>query len=111
MKVLRILAITMTLILSSMPSSANVNVIAQGISCGEWVKARHEKGLETVIKTNWLWGFLSGMSVGRGNDVLKISEVESYYLWMDNYCIANPLEDIADGAIALHVELVKKRNK
>lgn len=74
--------------------------------CGQWIKG--QSGTKT-----WLVGFLTGMNMAfsQGNpnvDLLrKLRSAEQAYLWMDNYCRANPLKMVSEGAIDLFLELQK----
>ena len=75
-------------------------------SCGVWVHDRSTKD-DDYVKT-WLLGYLSGLAEGYEQDYLLHADNQSIYLWMDNYCQANPLEHIGAGADQLAVELIKK---
>jgi hypothetical protein len=74
-------------------------------NCGEWVRD------QTVSNKAWLVGFLSGINVtGITDDSLKkIQSTSQIYLWMDNYCKANPLQMVSDGAYKLLAELVTRK--
>ena len=97
------------LVLSATVFDARAITIRGAESCGIWVKERQEKKISTFIHQRWLAGYLSGIAVGNGKDVLKGTDNESIFLWMDNYCQANPLKDIADGSEVLFLELVKQK--
>lgn len=78
--------------------------------CGQWVKTARPS------ERAWLLGYLSGMNTvwdGEGNkpaDPLgKLNSADQAYLWMDNYCKANPLKNVSTGAVDLFFELVKKK--
>lgn len=77
-------------------------------NCSEWLE------LTSNGKKKWLLGFLSGMNRGyainhKGHDPLeKIVSYKQLFDWMDNYCQANPKQDIADGGAALFHELKGK---
>jgi hypothetical protein len=81
-----------------------------GYDCGEWFTKPHSK--------TWLLGYLSGVNVGTvgqmgfplNYDPLgKLNSSEQAYLWMDNYCRANPLKTVLDGALHLYNELRAKK--
>lgn len=42
-------------------------------------------------------------------DILKGTDNASIFLWFDNYCQANPLKNMIDGADSLFDELVKQK--
>lgn len=78
--------------------------------CGQWVaeKASHRRG--------WLMGYLSGMNVIHNatngtprNPLAALSSPDQAYLWMDNWCKANPLKQVSEGGMELFVELMGKK--
>lgn len=81
--------------------------------CGEWIAANstHQKA--------WLMGYLSGMNSiqtlfpgsGPKNPLGHISSANQAYLWMDNWCKANPLKNVAEGAFSLFAELMENKAK
>lgn len=87
--------------------NAQSQTIRGARSCGKWVTERN--GIEGQ-STTWLVGFLSGMAAASSKDVLNGTDNPSLFLWMDNYCKANPLMDIDDGGNALFIALAKKKN-
>jgi hypothetical protein len=57
-------------------------------------------------------GFLSGMNAvlnEKNGDIIKNLNAESLFLWIENYCLKNPLEDIYHGTILLYFELMYKK--
>lgn len=75
-------------------------------NCGRWVKAND------LGQKWWLLGFLSGLNSAMRQDVkndpLKGASLEGFYLWMDNYCKANPLSNLFTGGNLLYAELFQK---
>ena len=74
--------------------------------CGEWFTKAEPK--------TWLLGYLSGFNVGtlsqmgfplNYDPLKKLNSSDQAYLWMDNYCRANPLKTVLDGALNLYKEL------
>ncbi|MDM0103750.1 hypothetical protein QTH97_02310 [Variovorax sp. J22R24] len=85
-------------------------VEARGMrSCGTWTKERAVQGVDHFVSEAWLLGYLSGMAFVSSKNILKGTDNDSLYLWMDNYCKANPLKDEADGANDLYFELVRQK--
>lgn len=84
-------------------------VSAFGIpDCGEWVQQ------QTQSRKSWLLGFISGLGsalhgrLGYKDDPLSnLNSADQAYLWMANYCRANPLKTVMDGAHDLFNELNK----
>lgn len=85
-------------VLHDVAASAQVTVGIRGVrSCSIWAKDRSNSD------ESWLLGYLSGIASGVGKDFWGAEGVdgldnESVYLWMDNYCKANPSRNIAEGA-------------
>jgi hypothetical protein len=82
--------------------------------CGQWINRKKDAYSELAI-TGWLAGYMSGLSQmhalnGRKDDPLKkATSADQIFLWMDNYCQKNPLNDLVDGGDALFLELMKKQ--
>ena len=76
--------------------------------CGEWVLMKDPSGKPTREFRYWLLGYLSGAAVETGKDILRTTSSASIELWMDNYCKANPLKTVGEGATTLFYELTKK---
>ena len=79
--------------------------------CGRWVEERAADGWGALGDVRWLVGFLSGLAVESGVDVLPGANSASLELWMDNYCRANPLANTGDGGIILFDELKARMKK
>lgn len=89
-------------------ASASALTVRGSRSCGNWVQDRTLGDHAGLPSRLWLLGYLSGVVAHSGKDVLKNADNASIYLWMDNYCKANPLSDISDGGSVLFLELVKR---
>jgi hypothetical protein len=99
-------------LLAGVSISANATVGVVGVmgdwSCGQWVKARNSGGYGN--EGNWVLGFISGLAMATKKDFLKGTDNPSIFLWVDNYCHANPFNDVADAGRALATELIKKNH-
>ncbi len=96
--------------LSLTAHSASALTIRGARSCGDWVQGRTAD--RNTHAEAWLVGYLSGRAVASGVDLLKGTDNPSLFLWMDNFCRAQPLKDIEDGASELVPELTRKaRNR
>jgi hypothetical protein len=102
-----LLTIAIGLMLSGVVTSASAVTLMGKVSCGLWTVERTENRQGSKI---WLMGFLSGTVVATGKDVLDGTDADSLNLWMDNYCKANPLKMVNDGAGVLYNELKKQKN-
>lgn len=90
--------------------SASALTIRGARSCGDWVQGRTAD--RNTHAEAWLVGYLSGRAAASGVDLLKGTDNPSLFLWMDNFCRAQPLKDIEDGASELVPELARKaRNR
>jgi hypothetical protein len=51
---------------------------------------------------SWVMGFLSGIGFERSPEVEPLHGIDAdgVWAWIDNYCQANPLKDIAVAAAA-----------
>jgi hypothetical protein len=67
------------------------------LSCGQWLTDRQGQGrygAETMEM--WIAGYLSGVDayVFHG-DLRKDADSAGLFAWIDNYCHAHPLDDVA----------------
>jgi hypothetical protein len=81
-------------------------MVRGGASCGQWVS---EEGVSKALNQLWLLGYLSGLVAYSDKDALKGTDSPSIFLWMDNYCKANPLKRVDEGGQDLYLELVKQK--
>ena len=82
--------------------------------CGEWVKQQN------ATHKAWLLGFLTGLSAmdaadrAAAHQTVKhdaldhLNSADQAFVWMDNYCRANPLQGVAKGATQLYIELKRE---
>ncbi len=101
---------TMLLALFTVAIASNVYaVMVRGApSCGSWVKNRADDSWLMRTEGSWLVGYLSGRASASNKDFLRDSNNDSLFLWVDNYCQANPLMDLDDAGIELSKELMKR---
>ena len=107
----KLITVTIIIFLSTADTAHAVKVYGLR-DCSHWIEARAVKtGYGAMIEEAWLSGYLAGaVAHDRGGfDPLKnTTSVSQIYLWMDNYCRANPLQNIVDGGNQLLKELIKK---
>jgi hypothetical protein len=99
-------------IFSCLITNANAVIVRGSLSCGKWVSDKSENkadGWSLLVNHSWLMGFLSGLAVYSKKDILKDIDPESLYLWVDNYCLAHPLEYSDDAGGQLFNELKKQK--
>ncbi|WP_019446999.1 hypothetical protein [Cupriavidus sp. BIS7] len=79
------------------------------VDCGEWIRQQSsvKETVDTIYNRAWLLGFMSGyIAPGTHGDPFSSGlSTDQVYVWMDNYCRANPLSFVANGAVALIREL------
>jgi hypothetical protein len=75
-----------------------------GADCGQWFNEPRRSTAKV-----WLAGYLSGLNAVRAKEQTdplgQLSSMEQAFLWVDNYCRANPLRETQDAANALFREL------
>lgn len=83
--------------------SANAATSFGMVDCGVWVKA--QSGQDRW----WLGGYISGLNAALvtsgAPDPLDAISIQQLYLWVDNYCRANPLHNLSKAANTLYQEL------
>jgi hypothetical protein len=88
------------------PASAQVIVMSESLDCGLWIKARSQKS--SVVLEGYVQGLLNGLAFGAKIDFWKAGGIlvspEQVYLWMDKYCLNEPLSDTFQGAVVLFNE-------
>ena len=99
--------VILMLLLVATSTCANAGVTMFGTyDCAQWF-------IKKELAKSWLLGYLSGlasMDDGKSGDVLdRLNSAEQAYLWMDNYCKANPLNTIGKGGNALYLELQRRK--
>jgi hypothetical protein len=83
-------------------------------SCGKWVEEKRLANsmnemnrIPVLITKNWFLGYLSGRAGESGKNFLKGTDSESIFLWLDNYCQANPDKNLDNAGLALARELMQ----
>jgi hypothetical protein len=103
-------------ILASAEDTRFVSFGAGVRSCGTWTETRRSGNTTTTeYYQQWVAGFLSAtnMFTARNNKIGNIDilaqpniDTQGLWAWVDNYCIANPLDTVTDAADALGADLV-----
>jgi hypothetical protein len=113
--ILRIMIVALTLQTTAVfAQNTTVMIRGQGAGgCGKWVDfiARDDPARLTSADTYkaWVLGYLSGMAGASelnfwGRAGVNQLDSESVFLWISNYCRANPLKLVFDAADALFLE-------
>ncbi len=106
-----LLALASTVVLAQTPT---VMVRGQGAGgCGQWVDAiardDPNRFTEADAYRAWVLGYLSGMAQGSnlnfwGRVGVNNLDNQSVFLWISNYCRANPLKLVSEAATDLFLE-------
>jgi hypothetical protein len=70
-------------------------------SCGRWTSDRRQHNTTAYGEQQWVLGYLSAVADASGStlDPLRGVDFESVWAWIDSYCAAHPLEQIAGAAL------------
>jgi hypothetical protein len=91
--------------------AAQQNPVSIGAyDCGEWVswRALPTEHMARNAVENWVTGYLNGLAQGTklefwDADGRRIS-LDAAYLWIDNYCRKNPLDELSTALSELFCE-------
>jgi len=83
-------------------------------SCSKWAEekrladgTKELNKIPVLITRSWFLGYLSGRADATGRNFLKGTDSDSLFLWLDNYCRANPKADLDKAANDLAGELMQ----
>jgi hypothetical protein len=95
-----VLALQLVAASLSMSSAASVTMFEGQWTCGVWLNARSMHRNQHM--EGWVAGYLSGLSVAYDalgfKDTLRNTDALSAYVWIDSWCKAHPLDDVATAA-------------
>lgn len=81
-------------------------------SCGDWSDAKRENGWPRAAYGAWLGGFMSGLNLdgsGTYGNLTDGTDFQGMEGWIDNYCVANPLDPVSSAATGLATELLRRK--
>ena len=102
---------TLMLALALGSSSAMSQTIFGTYDCGHWFSTNQPINRDAKV---WLMGYLSGMNAmavkapAKPDPLGKLTSADQAFLWMDNYCKANPLKPLTTGGLTLFIEVENK---
>jgi hypothetical protein len=83
-------------------------------SCSRWIEEKRIANgtnemnkFPVMITRSWFLGYLSGRADVSGKNFLKGTDRDSIFLWLDNYCHANPQVDLDKAGADLERELIQ----
>ena len=95
--------------LGSAAADGTYTILGAGTkSCGAWTDARRASGVEEYTYVAWIQGYITEANGFISGDLTAGTDVEGIKAWVDNYCAAHPLDDLASAASALVGELVTR---
>jgi hypothetical protein len=83
-------------------------------SCGTWQQERRTRSITLLGSQAWVLGYVTranhdGAARGANANLTDGTDAEGLYAWIDNYCRANPLKNLASAAEELVGELRKRK--
>lgn len=107
---MRALLAAAALVMATPAAAEAVTVMgAGGMSCGHWTTSRRSPvAPEKMMVVSWVQGFLTSLALTTNRDLAGGRDFDALLGWVDNYCLAHPLESIADATVALADELATK---
>jgi hypothetical protein len=93
-------------------SSGKFTVLSMGTkSCGEVVADFKEDGRGKFNNSIWVAGYITAVNehVASRSNITAGTDPAAWDQWINNYCMAKPLESLASATAALVKELSKKR--
>jgi hypothetical protein len=88
-----------------------VQVLGAGSqSCGQWVEERGTDSYAELVHTSWVTGYLTGYQDGGPVSLTdqQTSDNAARSAWLDNYCQANPLDNLLAATRGLWDELASR---
>jgi hypothetical protein len=92
-------------------SPATYAVLGPGtISCATWAQQRRDDGYPAVAAGDWVLGYATAFNeyVAAGGEATRGTDSAALFVWIDNYCRANPLDSLAMASRHL-VDVLKGR--
>jgi hypothetical protein len=96
-----------TFLVLAKPANAQGLYIEGGVDCASWLQARAQPSSGMAFES-YVLGTLNGLTMGVGLDFWRadgnLITRQQAYLWVDNYCRANPLSNVLSATLALFKE-------
>jgi hypothetical protein len=102
--------IAMAALTIGLPMTANgLSILKSGPdSCGAWTQERANGSTKSFMMQAWILGFVSGIVYAEATgktDPLGGIDAFGVFAWIDQYCQAHPLDDVAIAARELAGEV------
>jgi hypothetical protein len=99
----------LALALATLPACADAAGTRGGVSCDQWLQDKKADDWQITADQFWLLGYLSGLAVGLGEDLLPLRSNDAIFEWMDSYCLSAPAKGVDDAANVLAKTLYEER--
>ena len=93
--------------------SASVEILGSR-SCNKWMDEKSVANstndmnkVPVLITQSWFLGYLSGRADAAGKNFLKATDRDSIFVWLDNYCLANPQAGLDKAGVDLARQLMQ----
>lgn len=103
--------LSLALVLATSSTCVAQTTIFGGYDCGQWVNRPKGHPMES-----WVTGYLSGLNsmytelketpgIAPIDPLDQLNSMDQAYVWLDNFCKANPLRALDGAARELYIEL------
>ncbi len=104
----------LSIVIASSPALPYYAYGAGTLSCGDYVQTflNPETSHANMYKA-WVGGYLTAMNVistGFTAEDISDRDINGPIEWINNYCRANPMENVANATIAFSSTMIDKRN-
>jgi len=109
--ILIVLILSLTITMPAIAADKDGFVVAMGdITCEEWVSVRKKNSY--IYEEGWIAGYMSAYNLLTPEviNILGNTDMDSIYLWVDNYCQEKPLSSLFGAMRILTQELWPSRN-
>lgn len=80
-------------------------------SCADWTQNRTNPDRKQQVLEGWVLGFVTGYNVygpGSGNVAPGVTST-ALIGWVDQHCVAYPLDSVLEASLKLVIELKRRR--
>jgi hypothetical protein len=92
-------------------SSGKFTILSMGTkSCGEVVSDFKENGRDKFNNSIWVAGYITAINehLGSKSNIAAGTDPAAWDLWLNNYCLSNPLATLSGATEALVGQLSKR---
>jgi len=79
-------------------------------SCGDWTAARRApSSWEALARGEWILGYVVGVAEETHIDLLRGTDADGVWAWIDNYCATDPLKTQKNAADAFITSVLRRK--